>query len=610
MATGQSAQKLLVFDSRIYSDLDKYIWISDSYMAHRETQRFFVSTLRKGIYIKGFATDKKSMIGLKMYNKKIYDIDALDQGNAIVFYDTYFWGSDAEFPKKVHNVRMLNSDLPKDNIVIWGSGVTGRRVYKILSENGIKAAFYVDSNRTLRGTYQCGLPVYAPEDIRKFTESPIIIEAMEKWEELDSYIKGEYEERYYFSFIDNEQKRMPYKGHYIEWMFGLENWFCNFAFFVEKSVYVYGTGEIERLIPEYLDLLDIRFGGFLIDGSNTVSREINNYNVKYVEEIVYEKNYFVWVYDKRKVKRLEELGLISHENYIYYNGTNNTSIKKKYILDTNLGHNFLSDSKYPGIMVYGDDKENNFKIAVLGGSTTDGRTSFFKSWPELMYEELGKRSFKNITIYNGGVSGYASGQELLKLIRDMLPLKPDMIIVYDGFNDLNYGNQYPLTSGYLKKVFEVARENIENDNGEDLFMGEVSICQGIETKKDIFDTWLSNIRTMYAVAKEQNILFYSFCQPVLDSKIGKTNAEKNMLLSAYSLTMVKLINGSFRKRICQMAQLPGYIHDLSHIFDNVSDVYKDYCHVWEKGNQIIASEITKTILPELCRVYMERAQTR
>lgn len=40
MGTGKSAQELLVFDPRLYSDLDKYIWISDSYKVHRETQRF------------------------------------------------------------------------------------------------------------------------------------------------------------------------------------------------------------------------------------------------------------------------------------------------------------------------------------------------------------------------------------------------------------------------------------------------------------------------------------------------------------------------------------------------------------------------------------------
>ena len=45
-----------------------------------------------------------------------------------------------------------------------------------------------------------------------------------------------------------------------------------------------------------------------------------------------------------------------------------------------------------------------------------------------------------------------------------------------------------------------------------------------------------------------------------------------------------------------------YMHDLSYIFDNEKDIYMDHCHVLEKGNQIIAREIIKIILPELRRV--------
>lgn len=42
-----------------------------------------------------------------------------------------------------------------------------------------------------------------------------------------------------------------------------------------------------------------------------------------------------------------------------------------------------------------------------------------------------------------------------------------------------------------------------------------------------------------------------------------------------------------------------YLFDLSHIFDNIYDVYMDTCHVYENGNQIIASEIYKRISNEI-----------
>lgn len=596
----QLARELLVFDPRLYGDLEKYIWISDSFKEHREAQRFFVCMLKKGIYIKGFATDKKSMFNLKMYNKKIYDINTLNKENSIVFYDTWLGRFDVELPANVQNARMLNPKIPQENITIWGSGITGKRVFKILSENGIKVECYVDSNKDFEGTYKCGLPVYTSEYLKKFIEPPTIIEAMENWKELDECIEGKYKKRFYFSFVENDISKTVYKGHYINEMFNLITWNTNFAYFIGKKVYIYGIGEIESELAGYLDLLDIDFGGFLIDDSDVAGKGINSkHNINFVEDILYTNNFFVWVYDKRRVKKLEELGLISHENYIYYHGVNNTSVKRMNILDTNLGTNFVSDSKYPGIIVYGNEEEKDFKIAVLGGSTTDGKFYSFKSWPELMYEELNNKGLENITVYNGGVCGYASGQELLKLIRDVIPLKPDMIIVYDGLNDLSMGFSYPLTNGYIKKIFEFARKNIENDEDDSLFIGEISICQGIEEKKDMFEAWLSNIRTMYAVAKERNISFYSFCSPMLGSKKGKTETEKNMLLSVYNPAIVHLMNGSFRKRISQVSELPVYIHDLSHIFDNEKDVYMDHAHVWEKGNTIIAREIIKVILPEL-----------
>ncbi len=599
----QPAKELLVLNPKLYSDLEKYVWISDSFKVHREAQRFFVFLLKKGIYVKGFATDTNSMFNLKMYNKKIYDISTLDMKCSIVFYDIYLGRSDVELPKNVYNARLLNPELPRENIVIWGSGITGKRVYNILSENGVRAECYVDSNKNLECTYKFGLPVYTSEYLENFSETPTIIVAMEKWEELDICIREKYERRYFFSFVENAETKNSSSDKSIKLMFDLTNWGVNFAYFINKKVYVYGFGDIENELIKYLSLLDINFGGILKDGGIENNEISVNYDVKQVEDVLYENDFFVWVHDRKRVKRLEELGLISHKNYICYYGANNTLVKRMQILDTNLGHNYLADSRYPGIMVYGDEKENDYKIVALGGSTTDGRLYSFKSWPELMYDRLHDKGVKNVTIYNGGVVDYTSGQELVKLIRDAIVLKPNMIIVYDGFNDLNKRFSYPLTNGYLKKVFDFASENMENDEDDNLFAGKNAlICEGIEAKVDMFDAWLSNIRTMYAVAMERRISFYSFCQPVLSSKKCKTEKEKNMLLSVNSPAITNLMEHSFRKQMCQMFELPKYMYDLSHIFDNEKEVYMDHCHVWEKGNEIIAREITKVILPELCSV--------
>ncbi len=129
------------------------------------------------------------------------------------------------------------------------------------------------------------------------------------------------------------------------------------------------------------------------------------------------------------------------------------------------------------------------------------------------------------------------------------------------------------------------------------------VCWGIETEKQ--KTVLANIRSMYVIASERKIKFYSFCQPMLGSKDRKTIKKQGMLMSVDFEIRHKLTGRIFRKIINEMTEKPVYIYDLSGIFDDQGDIYMDACHVWEKGNEIFAEEIQKVILPEIekRRVY-------
>lgn len=592
------AQELLILNPLLFSDLGKYIWINNSFEEHREAQRLFDYLLKKNIYINGFATDHNSMVGLEMYHKKIYDINTLSNNESVVFFDSWFGCSDIDVSERGRAARVLNPNLglnfEKENIVIWGSGITGERVYKILKTYGIQASCFVDSNAKLEGNDKCGLSIYAPDSVDKFIENPIIIEALEKWEELDESIREKYKKRFYFCLKSNEIWKgiLCQNGKYL---FSMSK-FGMFHYFSGKKVYIYGIGDIEKEFVKYLQLLDFDFSGFLIDESNKeTDKKTEDMDVRYVEEILYENNFYIWLCDIKKVRKLDELGLKFFKDYFLNGYGRDITISRKNLLDVNLAHNYLADSNYPGIMVYGEEKETDFKIAVLGGSTTDGAMYPIKSWTEYLYEDL-----KDITIYNGGVCGYTSGQELLKLIRDILPLKPDMVIVYDG-NELDSNEKYPFTSLYLKEIFDFAKAHIEDDDDNYNYIKDNNepVCMGIALQNNRFDNWLNNMRTMYAIANERGILFYGFCQPMLSSKEGKTEAEKNILLSMISTQIDYYMKESFRKNINELSEKPEYLYDLSDIFDGESGIYRDICHVWEKGNFLIAKAVKKVILPVL-----------
>ncbi len=582
------AREFLVPNPLLYSDLGKYIWISDSFVEYRKAQALFTYLIRKGIYINGFATDTKSLVGLKMYNKEIYHRTVLNSETTVIFYDMWFDFSESDHTDKGQLARIINPDFKDGEIVIWGSGITGENAYKILVHYGFHIKFFVDSNKKLAGTTKCSLMVYDPDRLNEIKEEIVVIEALEKWKSLDDSIKEKYAKRFYHRLysvrrditccIDDVERKIFSLAEY--WVFHR---------FLHKKVYIYGNGGIEREFARYLKLMDYNFSGFLIDENDIESDKYNDeFVTKYVEDIIYENDYYIWADKKEKAERLKELGLRYFSEYECNGYIWDISIGKEQ-LDVNLGHNYIAKGQYPGIMVYGKEKEQDYKIAVLGSSTTDGAMYPFKSWAELLYDELGK----NVTVYNGGVRGYSSGQELIKLVRDIVPLRPDMIIVYDGASELFSKTRYPFAFEYSRKVFEYANAHIENnyivDNTRD-------ICLGVRNGDDCFGNWLSNMQSMYAIAKQRNMEFFVFCQPWLISKNGKTVKEKNILLSMPGVVLETMMKNSLRTYVRERTDIPDYIHDLSHIFDG-HDVYMDLCHVWEEGNRIIAGEIKKVIQP-------------
>lgn len=578
------AETLFRMNPLLYGDADKYIWIDSSFEEHRNAQCLFDYLLRRKIYVKGFASRSTNLIGLKMYNKNIFDMDTLDSA-AVVFSDTNFRPYKAEVQSGVQKARILNLNDDKKDIYIWGSGITGDWVYQLLRENDFIVKCFVDSDVKKQGTFKHGLPVCEPEKLNDSGDDLIVIEALEKWRIVDENIRVKRWNRFYFCFepmltditcnIDGVEKKL-FKLSYF-WMF---------HHFTGKKVYIYGNETIEREFAQYLRLLDYNFGGFLVDSVDNGESA----DCQYLEEILYEDNFYIWIYDKKGMNRLTELGLNCLSQWECNNLSWDVTLNRREGLDINLGYTSLVDDRYPGIIVYGKEKEENYKIAILGGSTSDGILYPFKSWPELLYEDLRE---KNVTIYNCAVSGYTSEQELIKLIRDVIPLKPDMIIVYDGANELGVNVEHPFSFLYMKKIFDFAKSHLE----ETMYMNPAQIVsEGINFRRKRFDEWLCNIRGMYALAAEYGIKFFSFCQPLLSCKKGKTIEEKNILLSMSSHQIDLWMKEYFRDNLKQREDIPEYIYDFTGIFDNISDVFMDICHMKnERGNKMIADKIKGVI---------------
>lgn len=365
----------------------------------------------------------------------------------------------------------------------------------------------------------------------------------------------------------------------------------------EKRIFLYGFTERSRRIAEIYELLDFYIEGYIDDelyGKHQAKRIIA------IEELTYEDNIFVLINREcycSNIKKLADLGISMFENMAIDNpfGTWYLGIGNQ-VLDINLGHSFVGRQGICGFEVLGSNDNNAFSIVILGGSTTDGTLFPFMSWPEILMEKIGNR---NVKIYNGGVVGYTSTQELVKLLRDVLYLRPDMVITYDGFNDMvASADKNPFSFSDVQRAMEYADSN-KDKIWLDIFAEGVRPFSGICPNIDKFDIWLGNIEKMSIICENEGILFFAFHQPILYSKLNKTKEERGLLWSTWRMNDCYKWAKEFRHRIKPIADTYEYIYDLSDIFDNETDIYMEDCHVYEKGNRIIAESVYKTIRSKL-----------
>ena len=85
-----------------------------------------------------------------------------------------------------------------------------------------------------------------------------------------------------------------------------------------------------------------------------------------------------------------------------------------------------------------DTARNEFSIFAIGGSTTQGYDyAYEKTWCQILEKNLENKTGRSINVYNGGTAGAALFDHIALLQNRVIHLKPDMVILFAGVNDLN-----------------------------------------------------------------------------------------------------------------------------------------------------------------------------
>lgn len=527
----------------------------------------FARIMRCGIKLDGLINEKFK--GLSLYNLRFYAEDEIDKNKSNIIRD------DSCF--------ITNSRLDGQDICIWGAGKVGMSIYKYLKNKGFYIKKVCDADADKQETeFADKINIASPHDLEKFNGVVILsgVYYREMYRQAFhinpnlTYLYQDYslDEKVYVGFSNEVSMDAGYQLNYL----------C--AYLHDKNVFVVGENRLYEDICNFFSYFDIQVQEFLYD----------------LYEVLYKENYFIIIAGteyKKYMTELEEIGLKAVDDFMPFTCMgNHLFLLRKNILDANLGYTAANDDKNVGCVVYHAKVEEKYRIAVLGGSTTDGMLYTFKSWPEILHELLDDDT---VTIVNYGIAGYNSGMELVKLIRDVIYSRPDMVLVFDGVNDyasVEYDAWNPVGFKYLNSVIRY----IADQNGREMFDG--AAFESVTP----YRRWIGNVDMMSAVLRINNIFFIDFLQPMLSGKKNKTREEE--LLECMDVEF----SGTQSFRECYEAERKReYIIDLSDIFDDQDNVYIDCCHVNETGNEIIAAKVYDCLRSRFmenensCRIWRE-----
>lgn len=258
-------------------------------------------------------------------------------------------------------------------------------------------------------------------------------------------------------------------------------------------------------------------------------------------------------------------------------------------------------------------------IVMLGGSTTDGLLRWGEStpWPEQLAKLLHSHALSG-TIVNGGMAGYSSNQELLKLVRDVLSIQPDLVIAYHGINESRWRVQgYPMVHPYQQQLFEALAKpssasvlpNFIRLMRRLVGFSDVGISVSYGAPSSLSDgqQWVRNIGLMYAIAQAQQIEYLSILQPVMGVGSAPISGEAwqwqlSRLGSEQALQdYYDRLQATYAEALQAATQYP-YILDFTEVLTGQDDVYLlDGRHLTEKGNAIIAEKIFEVLESRLLR---------
>ena len=273
------------------------------------------------------------------------------------------------------------------------------------------------------------------------------------------------------------------------------------------------------------------------------------------------------------------------------------------------------------------------RIFFVGGSTVIGGRPVETTIPAVVEAHLQTNGLPHARAYNFGVLSFVSGQELALLVHRLIDLNPDLVIAYDGGNDLYEPWVYDPRPGYPFNFVteEEAMSALANAQGDAKtlasFVRDSALVQALlgtsdwfnrmsmrldrlrgavgfgstQWKQAVVGAYARNLAAMCRVARGNGAMFAAYFQPLLAysqpldaSQAGATGGDAMVqsLREQRQMTL-RAMGAQFPAPAAEASCRFG---DLSGLLEDDAAAFTDAIHVDNKSNQLIGRRLAEDLL--------------
>jgi lysophospholipase L1-like esterase len=255
------------------------------------------------------------------------------------------------------------------------------------------------------------------------------------------------------------------------------------------------------------------------------------------------------------------------------------------------------------------EKGSIFRIVAIGESTTFGCTlaAGDRPWPELFEESINRQlhPIRPVQVINAGVPAYTLTHNVERLWQEILPLKPDLVVSYHGFNGFRmldkvwppvHGRRPPAYRkrpikllGDAEHRFRLRRwENSRAPEANSVARKEPMHTPYAQAYRQLIDTCRTNeIRLALATfsmavnreSPREVVEFYRLCFPSVYAQIAANEAHSSIV------------------RTLAREHPDVILIDTEPVLDGQHEFFIDLIHLTQEGRNKMAEAILQNLRP-------------